>query len=103
MLYGKPGIVATNLLIFLGAYKMGEVVEIKPDSIVYIYSDDNKIVGIGDTDSGVEFVNANSGWASVYFEGEDSLMVERDNFKQLCIGWLALNYPDVLKIDDEGE
>ena len=79
---------------------MGEVIEIKPDSIIYIKNDQNEITGVGDTDSGVEFVNALNGWASVYFDGE-FLMVERDKFKQLCIAWLALNYPDVLKFDHE--
>ena len=41
MLYGKPGIVATNLLIFLGAYKMQKFKE-RYSELPKVISDDMK-------------------------------------------------------------
>ena len=104
MLYGKSGALASTLLILLGAYKMGEVVEIKPDSIVYIKNFQHEIVGVGDTESGVEFISDPRSITGVYTPNTKACVeVGPDNFKELCIAWLALNYPDVLKFDDEGE
>ena len=80
---------------------MGEVIEIKPDSIFYVKNFQNEIYGVGDADSGIRFELVRGSYVCV--EGpEASELIKSDNFKQLCIAWLALNYPDVLKFDDEG-
>jgi len=81
---------------------MGEVVEIKPDSIVYLKNFQHEIIGVGDTDSGVEFISDPRGITGVHTPNTKACVeVGRDKFKQLCTGWLAINYPDVLKFDDE--
>lgn len=71
---------------------MGELIDF-PDKFFYVF-DGNKPIGCGTDD------------LSIRNEGSKvnitvSELIEKSDLKQLMIMWLALNYPDVLKYDEE--
>ncbi|MCZ6468041.1 MAG: hypothetical protein O6499_00140, partial [Candidatus Dadabacteria bacterium] len=72
--------------------------EIHKDTLEYIKGDDDKFIGVGDLSSGVELINADS---SIYITIPPLGIIDKVKFRELCIAWLALNYPDSLKFDEE--
>jgi len=76
---------------------MGELLKF-PDNDKYFYvEDDNKIVGVCSDD-----LCLSDEGSQIYITTRDQL-IEKWDLKELMIMWLALNYPDVLKYDEEGE
>ena len=75
------------------------VVELNSDTLFYIKGNGEDFDGVGDSESAIEFFNASGGTVSVY-QGK-KVSIDRNKFKQLCIAWLALNYPDSLNSQHE--
>jgi hypothetical protein len=77
-----------------------DIVEIRVDTLFYIKDKDGDIKGVGDTDGLIEFAftSSENNYVAVLTDGDGAL--EKIKFKQLCVAWLALNYPDSLKFDD---
>lgn len=75
------------------------VIELNSDTLYYIPSlDKQSVVGVGDSQCRVEFINVGD-QVTVHNDCVHD-RTDKHRFKQLCIAWLALNYPDVLKYDD---
>ena len=71
----------------------GDIKEHNSATLFYI-SDANSeswFKGVGDY-AGIEFINNESGGVNVYSgTGE----ISKEKFKDLCVAWLELNYPEV--------
>jgi len=81
---------------------MGEVIEMVPDTLLYI-TDDGGIIGVSDTsDDCIEIYNYKDS-DIVFINTEEDAQISKEKFRNLCVAWLALNFPDNLKFDDEGE
>ncbi len=73
---------------------MGKVIDIKPDSLNYVKDDKGEFIGVNDSE--IHFVNIESEKGVLISGG----YIEKKKFMGLCIAWLSLNYPDVIKYDD---
>ena len=80
---------------------MGKVIEFPDaDGLVYINDRDGKCIGVGAVESGVEFINVDDETALVAM-GSKAEFISKKILKELMIAWLALNYPDVIKWDED--
>jgi len=76
---------------------VGDIVELDSETLFYIIDDDHYLKGVGDQ-SGIEFADSGPGMLDVIVKNDNG--ISKENFQRLCIAWLALNYPDVLKEDE---
>jgi len=70
------------------------------DTLFYIPHSTKKdtFKGVGDSSGLVEFINREDrDFVHVFSENTEG--ISKVKFKELCIAWLALNYPDVLVED----
>ena len=74
------------------------VVDINNDSLFYIKGEGGTFKGVGDSSGMIEFIDVDNDWIGVYAECDGT--IEKHKFKELCIAWLAINYPESLAIDD---
>lgn len=89
---------------------MGEVVDIKinegkEDGLVYATEPGKdgacfEIVGVCNSEYRVDILDCEDTPESVDVSGA---IIPKEDFKELCIAWLAINYPDVLRIDEDGK
>jgi hypothetical protein len=78
------------------------IVEINSETLFYIADDiqAGKIRGVGDSAGMIEFINNDDvGTLHVFVEGPGE--ISKEKFHRLCVSWLALNYPESIKFDDE--
>ena len=83
---------------------MGKVIEFPnhSDTLEYVYSDDEVIIGVSDAGAGVEVVCVPGSKVFInVLSGASTAFSEKENLKDLMIAWLALNYPDVIKWDED--
>ncbi len=73
------------------------VVELNSETLFYIKHAD-EIVGIGDS-AGIEFIRHSNGGTRIYSDGCG--VIKNHALKNMCIAWLALNYPDALNFDPD--
>jgi hypothetical protein len=79
---------------------MGNVIEfVKPDFLSYITNEDGKPVGLKTKGFSVS-QEMKSVHVNLWKTGLGTIL-SVDEFNQICIAWLALHNPDVLKFDDE--
>jgi hypothetical protein len=86
----------------MGEQMPDNVVELNSETLYYIPSNSREggFDGVGDSAGMIEFVNNDEkGTLNVFSQGTGQ--ISKEKFKSLCIAWLALNYPDVIKFDDE--
>lgn len=76
------------------------VVGLNSETLYYIPEiGGGKVVGVGDKDGMIEFIsNDKTGALDVYVDGRGDM--SKEQFRRLCVAWLALNYPDTLKFYD---
>lgn len=75
------------------------VIQIETDTLFYIEEKgDGVITGVGDKRYGIEIYNASNETVCVVLA--KPFIAPKHKFRDICIAWLALNYPDVLKFDD---
>ena len=80
---------------------MGKVIEFPDlsDNLEYVQDDDGKFIGVSDA-AGVEITRCDDRMEFVSVYGEVAC-VPKLCMKELMIAWLALNYPDVIKWDED--
>ena len=59
----------------------------------------NKITGFTFEGVSIDFVNAEQGVVGIY-QGDDAVETTPKNMTEICIQWLALHDPDVLRGGD---
>lgn len=80
------------------------VVELNSETLFYITNGrgGKEIIGVGDSAGMIEFIDDKlQGVVHVCMEGSGK--ISKEKFKSLCIAWMAMNCPDVLKEDDLDE
>lgn len=78
---------------------MAEIYKLHPDKEVNYHFDDKVITGVS-IDSGFNrfYLGITEDFCS---KGGEVCPVNQEEIKQLCIAWLAIVDPDVLKADEE--
>ncbi len=76
---------------------MGDVTEIHKDTLEYITDTNDKFIGVRDSSSNIQFVSRKN---KVFVYVDQIGIIDKVKFKELCIAWLALNYPASLKFDE---
>tara|TARA_R110000868_G_scaffold214166_1_gene464293 strand:+ start:1302 stop:1541 length:240 start_codon:yes stop_codon:yes gene_type:complete len=79
---------------------MSYVIEfVKPDFLSYITNEDGKPIGV--KAKGFSATQERKFAHIDLWKTELGTILRVDEFNQICIAWLALHDPDVLKFDDE--
>lgn len=79
---------------------MSNVIPIKSDTLHYIPNGKDKTwIGVFDNEGHVEFRNREGGNV-VDVTASKTEGINKEKFKELCIAWLAMNFPEVIKFDD---
>ena len=82
---------------------MGKVIEFPDptDTLEYINDVDGEcIIGVADSESGIKVfsVDDNTVIVEIAYKAE---FIPKQSLRELMIAWLALNYPDVIKWDED--
>lgn len=78
---------------------MGEVIQMK-DPYSYFMNDKGKAIGVKFERAGTYIAICNDD-DLVRILADQECSMHKSELKQLMIMWLALNYPDVLKFDED--
>ena len=78
---------------------MTNVIEVDCETLFYI-EHHKELVGVCDKSAGIEFISDKFGMVHINSDGNINHL-SKEKFKNLCIAWLALEYPEVLKYDNE--
>jgi len=76
---------------------MSNIIELNSETLFYLKSND-KISGVRDSGAEIDFLNFDNN-SQVSIRSSGNVTISSQNLKSLCIAWLSLNYPDVLKYD----
>jgi len=84
---------------------MGDnVVNLNSETLFYITNGmgGKEIIGVGDSAGMIEFIDDKlKGVVHVCMEGSGE--ISKEKFKSLCIAWIAMNSPEILKEDKSDE